>query len=85
MEQGFYANDSEILSDIIRKNQERRKRMVDLNETMTALNITFRMLLKITEYWIRNSQIENSIAARITVGAAYFVDNHESIYPVNKV
>lgn len=34
IEQGFYTNDSEYVRDIIRKDQERRKRIVDLNETL---------------------------------------------------
>lgn len=32
--QGFYTNDSEYIRDIIRKDQERRKRIVDLNEAL---------------------------------------------------
>ncbi len=35
IEQGFYTNDSEYVRDIIRKDQERRKRIVDLNEALT--------------------------------------------------
>ncbi|MCR9228334.1 MAG: type II toxin-antitoxin system ParD family antitoxin [Flavobacteriaceae bacterium] len=35
IEQGFYTNDSEYIRDIIRKDQERRKRIVDLNEALT--------------------------------------------------
>jgi antitoxin ParD1/3/4 len=34
IEQGFYTNDSEYIRDIIRKDQERRKRIVDLNEAL---------------------------------------------------
>ena len=34
IEQGFYTNDSEYIRDIIRKDQERRKRLVDLNEAL---------------------------------------------------
>ncbi len=34
IEQGFYTNDSEYVRDIIRKDQERRKRIVDLNEAL---------------------------------------------------
>ncbi|MEO1013399.1 MAG: type II toxin-antitoxin system ParD family antitoxin [Bacteroidota bacterium] len=34
IEQGFYTNDSEYIRDIIRKDQERRKRIVDLNDTL---------------------------------------------------
>lgn len=34
IEQGFYTNDSEYVRDIIRKDQERRKRIVDLNEVL---------------------------------------------------
>lgn len=34
IEQGYYTNDSEYIRDIIRKDQERRKRMVDLNEAL---------------------------------------------------
>jgi len=36
IEQGFYTNDSEYIRDIIRKDQERRKRIVDLNEALIA-------------------------------------------------
>lgn len=35
IKQGFYTNDSEYVRDIIRKDQERRKRIVDLNEALT--------------------------------------------------
>ncbi len=34
IEQGFYTNDSEYIRDIIRKDQERRKRIVDLNDAL---------------------------------------------------
>lgn len=34
IEQGFYTNDSEYVRDIIRKDQEQRKRIVDLNEAL---------------------------------------------------
>ncbi len=34
IEQGFYTNDSEYIRDIIRKDQERRKRIIDLNEAL---------------------------------------------------
>lgn len=34
IEQGFYTNDSEYIRDIIRKDQDRRKRIVDLNEAL---------------------------------------------------
>lgn len=34
IEQGFYTNDSEYIRDIIRKDQERRKQIVDLNEAL---------------------------------------------------
>ena len=34
IEQGFYTNDSEYIRDIIRKDQERRKRVVDLNDAL---------------------------------------------------
>ena len=34
IEQGFYTNDSEYVRDIIRKDQERRKQIVDLNEAL---------------------------------------------------
>ena len=34
IEQGFYTNDSEYIRDIIHKDQERRKRIVDLNEAL---------------------------------------------------
>lgn len=34
IEQGFYTNDSEYIRDIIRKDQERRKGIVDLNEAL---------------------------------------------------
>lgn len=34
IEQGFYTNDSEYVRDIIRKDQERRKRIVDLNDAL---------------------------------------------------
>lgn len=34
IEQGFYTNDSEYIRDIIRKDQERRKHIVDLNEAL---------------------------------------------------
>jgi len=34
IEQGFYTNDSEYIRDIIRQDQERRKRIVDLNEAL---------------------------------------------------
>jgi len=34
IEQGFYTNDSEYVRDIIRKDQERRKRIIDLNEAL---------------------------------------------------
>ena len=34
IEQGYYTNDSEYVRDIIRKDQERRKRIVDLNEAL---------------------------------------------------
>lgn len=34
IEQGLYTNDSEYVRDIIRKDQERRKRIVDLNEAL---------------------------------------------------
>ena len=34
IEQGFYTNDSEYDLDIIRKDQERRKRIVDLNKAL---------------------------------------------------
>ncbi len=34
IEQGFYTNDSEYIRDIIRKDQEHRKRIVDLNEAL---------------------------------------------------
>ena len=34
IKQGFYTNDSEYVRDIIRKDQERRKRIVDLNEAL---------------------------------------------------
>ena len=34
IEQGFYTNDSEYIRDIIRRDQERRKRIVDLNEAL---------------------------------------------------
>lgn len=34
IEQGFYTNDSEYIRDIIRKDQERRKRAVDLNDAL---------------------------------------------------
>jgi antitoxin ParD1/3/4 len=34
IEQGFYTNDSEYIRDIIRKDQERRRRIVDLNEAL---------------------------------------------------
>ncbi|WP_421823538.1 type II toxin-antitoxin system ParD family antitoxin [Flagellimonas oceanensis] len=34
IEQGFYTNDSEYIRDLIRRDQERRKRFVDLNETL---------------------------------------------------
>ena len=34
IDQGFYTNDSEYVRDIIRKDQERRKRIVDLNEAL---------------------------------------------------
>lgn len=34
IKQGFYTNDSEYIRDIIRKDQERRKRIVDLNEDL---------------------------------------------------
>lgn len=36
IEQGFYTNDSEYIRDIIRKDQERRKRSIDLNEALIA-------------------------------------------------
>jgi len=60
---------------------------------MTELNLTFGVLLEITEDWIRNSQIGNRITVRIIdrekvfhipVGGAYFVENHETIYLVTK-
>ncbi|WP_136468443.1 type II toxin-antitoxin system ParD family antitoxin [Flagellimonas onchidii] len=35
IEQGFYTNDSEYIRDIIRKDQERRKRIVELNDALT--------------------------------------------------
>ncbi|WP_366939236.1 hypothetical protein [uncultured Eudoraea sp.] len=35
IEQGFYTNDSEYIRDIIRKDQDRRKLIVDLNEALT--------------------------------------------------
>ena len=34
MEQGFYTNDNTYVRDIIRKGQERRKRIVALNEAL---------------------------------------------------
>lgn len=34
IEQGYYTNDSEYVRDIIRKDQERRKRVVELNEAL---------------------------------------------------
>ena len=34
IEQGFYTNDSEYIRDIIRKDQERRKGIVDLNDAL---------------------------------------------------
>lgn len=34
IEQGFYTNDSEYVRDIIRRDQERRKNIVDLNEAL---------------------------------------------------
>ncbi|MEM6515252.1 MAG: type II toxin-antitoxin system ParD family antitoxin, partial [Bacteroidota bacterium] len=34
IEQGFYTNDNEYIRDIIRRDQERRKRIVDLNEAL---------------------------------------------------
>lgn len=34
IEQGFYTNDSEYIRDIIRKDQERRKSIVDLNDAL---------------------------------------------------
>jgi antitoxin ParD1/3/4 len=34
IKQGFYTNDSEYIRDIIRKDQELRKRIVDLNEAL---------------------------------------------------
>lgn len=34
IEQGFYTNDSEYIRDIIRKDQERRKQIVDLNDAL---------------------------------------------------
>ena len=34
IEQGLYTNDSEYIRDIIRKDQERRKHIVDLNEAL---------------------------------------------------
>jgi len=34
IEQGYYTNDSEYIRDIIRKDQERRKRIVDLNDAL---------------------------------------------------
>lgn len=34
IEQGFYTNDIEYVRDIIRKDQERRKRFMDLNEAL---------------------------------------------------
>jgi antitoxin ParD1/3/4 len=34
IEQGFYTNDSEYIRDIVRKDQERRKRIIDLNEAL---------------------------------------------------
>lgn len=35
IEQGFYTNDSEYIRDIIRKDQERRKHIVDLNDALS--------------------------------------------------
>ena len=34
VEQGFYTNDSEYIRDIIRKDQERRKGIIDLNDAL---------------------------------------------------
>jgi antitoxin ParD1/3/4 len=34
IEQGFYTNDSEYIRDIVRKDQERRKRIIDLNDAL---------------------------------------------------
>lgn len=34
IEQGYYTNDSEYIRDIVRKDQERRKRIIDLNEAL---------------------------------------------------
>ncbi|TMU57230.1 type II toxin-antitoxin system ParD family antitoxin [Flagellimonas algicola] len=34
IEQGFYTNDSEYIRDIIRKDQEHRRQIIDLNDML---------------------------------------------------
>lgn len=34
IEQGFYTNDSEYIRDIIRKDQENRRQIIDLNDAL---------------------------------------------------
>lgn len=60
---------------------------------MKAINLNFGTLLELTEDWIRSNQDGNRILARIVdgkevveipVGAAYFVEDHKTIYLVTK-